>query len=57
MLAFIYIVSRVFQLELPRTPRIAPLPWSGVHVPRFFPPAGFFRGFRSGSGALLFSLF
>ena len=46
MIAFIYIVSSVFQLEFPGTPRVAPLPWSGVHVPCFFPPAGFFRGFR-----------
>ena len=46
MIAFIYIVSSVFQVEYPRTQRVAPLPWLGVHVPRFFPPAGFFRGFR-----------
>ena len=46
MIAFIYIVSSVFQLEFPRTPRVAPLPWSGVRVPRFFHLLVFFRGFR-----------
>ena len=57
-IAFINIVSSVFQVEYPRIPRVAPLPWSGVHVPRFFPPAVLFLGvFVSGSGVLLFSLF
>ena len=45
MIAFLYIVSSVFQLEFPRTLRVAPLPWSEVHVPCFFPLAGFFGGF------------
>ena len=57
MIAFIYIVSCVFQLEFPKTPRVTPLPWSGVHVSRFFPPAGFLGVFVSGSGELFFSLF
>ena len=57
MIAFIYIVGSVFQLEFPRTPRVAPLPWSEIHVLRFYPPAGFLGVFVSGSGALLFSLF
>ena len=46
IIAFIYIVSSVFHVEYPRTPRVAPLPWSGVHVPCCFSPAGFFWGFR-----------
>ena len=29
----------------PETPRVAPLPWLGVHVP-LFPTCWFFRGFR-----------
>ena len=56
IIAFIYIVSTVFQLEYSRTPRVAPLPWSGVYVPCLFPPAGFLWVFVSGCGALLFSL-
>ena len=57
MIAFIYIVSSVFQLEFPRTPRVAPLPWSGVLVSRFFPPAGFFRGFRVRLWCIAFLLY
>ena len=46
MIAFLYIVSSVFQLEFPRTLRVATLPWSGIHVHCFFPLAGFLGGFR-----------
>ena len=41
MIAFFFIVNSVSSIIIPRTPRVAPLPWSGVHIPRFFPPAGF----------------
>ena len=44
MTVFIYIVSSVFQVEYPRTPRVAPLPWSGVHVPHFFSTCWVFLG-------------
>ena len=56
-MAFIYIVSSVFQVEYPRTPRVTPLPGSGVDVPPFFHLLVFLGVFASGSGALLFSLF
>ena len=36
---FIYV--HYVQLGHPKSPRVAPLPWSGAHVLLFFPPAGF----------------
>ena len=36
MIAFIYIASSVFQLQYPRTPKVAPLPWSGYTFSVFF---------------------
>ena len=39
-IALIYIVNSVFSInQTPKTPMVAPLPWSGVYVPWCFSPA------------------